>query len=346
MHLHPASYKFHLAQLNTKTNKTFKFKVGTFGLAVLTLGIYSAYLYWDHTTQAPLRAQTQYLQKIAVDFNNAQTQLAETQGTFQIAGTKIKVVDNLKEATAASRGFWASLDDIEKIANNLATISQNVQTELAELQKLQVPEKFESLNANLTTFYQTTAQTLQKAYEEQLFTKDITLAISSDFYLTPISDETMWRQGNKKEIIAYYEAKKIQASTSLSALAKLSAPEEFKPYLGTQIAYLTLLVNTSDKIIRILQAEDDSDSEKPTQVEIAYQELNSAKIEHEKLAIILLAEKLRVFDIKRNYERFVQVKLIQNSLQGQISEAQANQTQPKQIWPKFLQALQIPSTIW
>ena len=92
----------------------------------------------------------------------------------------------------------------------------------------------------------------------------------------------------------------------------------------------------------ILQANLDNDNAYIPLIEKAYQILTLARKDNEKLSLKLLNERLRLFDTKRNLDRFAALKLVKNSIDDKLTFAYANQPQPKSLkLPGFLGGLQI-----
>jgi len=299
------------------------------GMVLLGLGFISSLFFYQFKLDEPLRAQNQYLENVIGSFSQTKQSVNETLQSFQVAGANIKFVDNLKESTPQAAGFYTYLNDIDKTVAKIDSLEKNIKYQKAQSRHADVPEIFQPVTAHLNSFYDTSLAILQRSKEEQVFAKEMLSATGLPFYLPVLSDEAMWASRDTKQIKTYYETKKLEANISLAALAKLSVPTEFRFYYNAQIAHLTLFVETGGKVVDILIQPDDKDPETATQLEKAYQVLNDAKAQNEQIAQTLLTERLKVFDQKRNYDRFAQINIMANSLNGELAQLAADQPQPK-----------------
>ena len=315
------SYRHYLDSLDTKTDTgaigKILFIIGI--LILITVGITTSLLYYESEKEAPIRKQERYLQNATNTLVAINQSVDEVLSSFQVAGAKIQLVDNLKESSASASGFFTSLDDLERSLSKLELMNKNTQSWKVSFSENNPPENLTETNATIVNFFNNTQKDIEGIYNEQSFIKDILYASGPSFYLPILTDETIWKQNNKDAIVNYYKEVKLQADETLKSLSKLTPPEVYKSYFNTQSAYLTLLVNVSDKITNTLAQKDSQNPEDATQVEKAYQQLILAKKENEKLADTLLVEKKKIFDIARNQEKFskikVQQKLLLSSLQ-------------------------------
>src|SRR3990167_2377090 len=312
MAMQVSSYRHHL-ELSLQKAKP-KFVEKSFfliiGVILLGLGFLSSLFYYQFKLDEPLRAQNQYLENVIGSFSQTKQSVNETRQSFQVAGANIKFVDNLKESTPQAAGYYTYLNDIDSTRAKIDSLEKNIRYQKTQSRRTDVPVKFQSVTDDLNNFYDISLNILQQSKSEQTFAKEMLSATGLSFYLPVLADEAMWASLDTKQIKSYYENKKLEANTSLTALAKLTVPPEFKPYYDAQIAYLTLFVETGGKVVDILNLPDDKDPEAATQLEKAYQVLNSAKSQNEPIAQTLLAQRLKVFDQKRNYERFAQINIM------------------------------------
>ncbi|MBI3397506.1 hypothetical protein HY045_03450 [Candidatus Woesebacteria bacterium] len=351
-----SSYQHHLA-LVLKKEESHLFRNSSFivfAVVLLVLGFASSLFYYQYKKDEPLRQEVQYLQFINGSFNTTRQGIDETLASFKIAGAKIKFIDSSKESTPQAAGFYSLLDDTQRSIDKIETLQKSLKFQKNLIKKEEVPAKYQAVTGDITGFYDVSIDNLEAAKGEQQFASDMLTASGLSFYLPVLSDETMWASRDTKAIKKYYEDKKLEANTALTSLGKLSVPGDFQNYYNNQIAYLTLFVETGNKIIDILNKEDNKNPEVATQLEQAYQLLNAAKKQNEVTAQTLLVERLKVFDTKRSLERFAQINLVSQNLGSKLADFNQNQDQPKtdqvftklrSIYPAFLQGLQISPII-
>lgn len=355
-----SSYQHHLSLVLQKEKPRFfqNTLLAAFGVGLLFLGFVSSLLYYQYKKDEPLRQEVQYLQFINGSFNTTRQGVNETLENFKVAGAKIKIVDKSKESTPQAAGFYSLLDDTDRSIDKIETLQKNIKFQKNLIRKQDTPAKFQAISQDFESFYDISIASLEASKKEQLFAKQMLAASGLSFYLPVLSDEAMWASRDVKTIKKYYEDKKLEANTALTSLGTLSVPLEFQNYYNNQIAYLTLFVETGNKIIDLLAKEDDRDPEVATQIEKAYQVLNNAKKQNEDTAQTLLQERLKVFDTKRSLERFAQINLVSQNLGNRLSDLNTAQKQPKtdqiftairaiygQFRPTFLQGLQIDPII-
>lgn len=335
-----SSYQHHLSVLKQKAKPKLIHKTLLLILAtvLLGLGFLSSLIYYQYKKDEPLRVENHYLQNAIGAFSQTKQALDETLQSFQVAGAKIKLIDSLKESTPQAAGYWTQLDDLDRTMAKIDALEKNIRYQNAQIKKQEIPEKFKSTTEDLANFYQTGLTILEAAHREQQFAKDILIASSLNFYLPVLTDEAMWTHKDSKQISAYYESKKTEANSALTALAKLSVPDDFKLYYNNQIAYLTIFVETGSKIIDTLNQKEDPNPENATQIEKAYQILNAAKGQNQKISQTLLNERLKVYDPKRNLERFAQMNIMASSINSRMTDLASWQREPKT--DQILQVLQ------
>lgn len=354
------SYKHHLQLLEEQKQPKFIYKtlLLTFAAVILTLGFFSSLFYYQYKKDEPLRAQNQYLQFLSGGFGTTRQSLSETIESYQVAGARVKFIDSIKEATPQAAGYYASLDDVEKSITKIDTLQKNIRFQRNQLKKEIPPQDFKTLSGDMAKYYETSIQILESLQKEQQFASQMLKASGLSFYLPTLTNEILWVSKDVGAIKAYYESKKIEANTALAQLSGLTVPQEFKLYYNNQIAFLTLFVESSNKIIDTLNKEDDKNPDVATQIEQAYQILNHAKKDNEKISQQLLLERLKVFDTKRNLDKFAQINLMSLSLGSRINQLVQVQEQPKtdriyqaiitklnRFIPDFLPGLQIGTFI-
>ncbi len=361
MHIH--SYKYYVSVLEKKPKISLLRKALFlfFAFVLIVGGAISAFSFWQYFKEAPLRTENHYLEVAIGGFSSSKNSLSEILASFQVAGAKVKAIDILKEATPTAEGYYVTLDDIGKAIAQVESTQKSLLDQKNQLSKLEVPDKFQSIRKDLLSYYNESSTLLDSLLSEQNFQKEILVASGTGFYLPVLTDETLWQNQKPQPIIDYYEDKKRQANITLSDLSALTVPADFKTYYDTQIAYLELLVNVASDINKTLSAANETGKDSVPQIEKAYQILQQAKIKNEGLSGQLLAEKLKVFDKKRNLAKFAEVSISQNALQAKLADLYQNEPQPKTYQipqtalkvigslpagTKFLQALQTPLAIW
>lgn len=339
------SYKhyLHLAKKGSKLSFFEKILLLFLALLFVTVGITSAYYYYLYKKEAPIRAQNQYLNIAESGFGQTKIALSEMLSSFQVAGVKIQKIEGLAENPDQASGFFISLGDIEKVLAQVELVTKNVQNNQQALENANVPPDFSGLNTQILNFYIDLIKFLQEVYGDHYFAKQMLLAVGPNLYLPTLSQGGLWESQDADEVIRFYQETKDKANTTLANLAKLQVPFDFGDYYQAQISYLELLVKASDGIVNTLSIGEEPQDESATQIEKAYQILTIANQENGALSQKILTEKLRLFDPKKNLDRFAQIKIPQNSIAQQLTETIAKQPQPKLY---FLRGRQLPTLFW
>ena len=343
--MHQSSYQYYLHSLNKKPGFSAfeKIALAVFGTFLIVIGLASSLIYWQYYQEKPLRAQVAYLDAVSSNYKSTTQSIDELLDSFRVAGIKTQLTENAKEATPqATAAYYSSLDDISRILDKLNLTGQNITNQKKQLEKTLKPAIFIDLHKQIDAYYQKATDLLANIEKEEKFAKDMLLALGPGFYQTTLSDESLWQTGKNKEIIAYYENLKKETDASLAGLTQITPPPDFKGYHTDQMAYFELLVKTADGIINVLKVPDKNGKDQVTQVEKAYQILTLARKDNEKLSLKLLNGRLKLFDTKRNLDRFAALRLAKNSIDGKLTFAYTNQPQPKSLkLPGFLGGLQI-----
>lgn len=341
--MHHLSYKYYLDLLDTKPRFSIleKATLSIIGFFLISIGFLSALFYYQYQKEIPIRTQAVYLEVATSGYNAAKGSQEELLSSFKVAGTKTQFDKTAKDATASSSLYSSSLDDVNRLLAKTTSTRQTILSQKKQLERVVKPAIFANLNKQLIDYYQKSAGVLDRIEKEEKFAKDMLIALGPDFYLPRLTDESLWQTGKNKEIIAYYDNLKNSANASLTAISYLTPPVDFKAYVADQVAYFELLTKTADSVTNILK-EQEKPKEENSQIEKAYQVLNLAKGNNEKLSTKLLASRSQLLDVKRNLESFAQVRLAQNSLEEKLTDAAAAQPQPKSFpFSKFLGGLQI-----
>lgn len=351
------SYRHYLDYIHQKPKSTLISKIAIllFIGIFITTGIFAAAVYKFHK-EAPLVAKYQYLESVSSDFSGAINSVNDILVSFKVAGDKIEVVDSLKEssASAATGGFYVSLDDVERILSKIEATSQNLQSKKSSLEGQNIPSDLVELANQVDSFYSQSAMVLSDIYKDQLFAKQLLLASGPKFYLPHLTEDLLWQKQDKVEITNYYKNVKDEANISLAALSKLSPAPILSDYYKAQIDYLALLVKLSDDIINTLSQPDDKNQDNAAQIEKAYQLLTNAKNENLKNEQNILAQKLKLVDVQHNLNRLAPIELQGNAIQVVLKNSfeKTPKVEPPQYYLKSIMdklptfsALQLPTII-
>lgn len=314
-------YKYHLYHFQNRHRKSHsKNFFSTLGLlALIAIGIFSI-LFYQYQKDAPFRAERAYLETINSGFVPTEQSLNELLEGFQVAGSKVEIVNNLEDSQNPQEGFFISLNDIERTLNQIESTQKNISAKKEITENTKAPPNLEDLRVKVLTFYSTSQEKLEQLHNDFSFEKEMLIASGPNLYLPILANESLWKEGSEEEIKAYYQNAKIDAENTLNRLSTISPPEQFKEYYDLQVEYLNTLIGTSDKIIETLsQKEPQEDS--ITNIEIAYQILINAKNENEQNSEKLAQEKLRLLNLKENLNKFADLEIQKNSIKEQISNA-------------------------
>lgn len=318
------SYKNYLEILKEKRKprrlkKTF---IISLLFVLISLGISSSLLFVVYQKEMPKIIKNQYLDLTATGFTKVSASLDENLASFQVAGAKVKFIDSYKESSKSAQGYFVTISDLEK---NLSTIHSSqalILTESNDLKNIKTPQAFEGLNKDLLGYYQSASQNLDGVEKDYSFTRDIMLILGSDFYTPQLTKDELWKEKNNDDVKKYYEKTKNEAEETINKLETITPPQNFKEYQQTQLKYLALVKNVSDNILKILEGRDETNPDNATQLEKAYQLLIGAKRENEEISKNLLGQRLKLFSLKDNLEKFAATKILENSIKQKFDEAQ------------------------
>ena len=346
--MHIAAYKHYLAHLRGKTRfSPFQKILIIFSILTIAIfGVITSLYYYQYTKEAPLRTQNQFLDTAIVGFNSTEQSFSEMLASYQVAGAKINSVPNAKQdsgrlSSSSSIAFFTALDGIEKTIAQTQLIQKNVISAKDNLLSQELTDTYDKLHQNLINFYDNLVSALEQTKQDEISLKEIIVASGPNFYLPNLTQEGLWEGQKKEEIINFYQNSKEEADTALADLAKIKDSDDFLAYYQLQITYLERLVNLADNIINTMSQADLPETQEATQIEKSYQLLVGAERENEETAQKILAEKLRLFDAKKNLAKFAPLTIAQNSIKSQLTEARQNLPRPKNYWQRILQGLQI-----
>lgn len=316
------SYKQYLQFLEKKPRRSLvkKFLVVTLTLLLTALGSISSYLYYQYQKEAPQRAENQYLEVAFAGLNSNRDATQELLESLQVAGAKVKTIDQQKDKANSELGFYTSLDDISRILSKLEAIKENSTIQKSQLTKIARPQKFVDLNNELVLYFDETITVVENLQKEHQFVKEVLLALGPRFYTTGLSDESLWQTGKNAEIVKYYEEIKLEADTSLAKLYKLDPLQSFRPYFENQIAYFERQVKAANNIILVLSQEEKVDKDEASRLEEAYQVLTGARRENEELSSSLLSQRLAIFSVEENLQKIATLKTRQSLLENKFND--------------------------
>lgn len=289
------------------------------GMFTITGLLSAAFFYYTKTIQ-PQIAAADFIQTTSVGFISTKQSLNDVLSTFQVAGEKVSVIDNLQNNQNAQEGFFVDLADKQKLLEKIRLTKQNVQFQKSMLQKEAVPPVFQNLTRDLINYYSQSEELLGQTEKNHQFFKDMLLALGSDFYLPILSDDSVWKSKDPQKVLAYYEDKKAKAQNALTNIARLSPQPDFKDYYNDEVAYLELFVNLSSDITSTLKLKQEQKPDEAEPLEQAYQKLINAKTKNSEIAANLLAEKEKLLVLNENLDRFASVRFQANSLESRIKD--------------------------
>lgn len=336
------SYKYYLRLLEKRPKLSIfqKTLFLLFGLVMIIGGSSSTLFYWQYQKGTPIRQENAYLEKIGSGFVSAEQSVNDLLNGFQVAGVKVQLIDQLKEASDSAAGFYVLLDDVDRTIASIESAQRNIAFQKEQLTKIPTPAVFNELRSQLLTYYDESLNLFDNLLKKHRFAKDFLIASGPNFYLSTLSNESLWQTGKNDEIIAYYENIKKETDETLNKIFHLSPPEDFQEQFKTQVAYLELLVKTANNVLDLLSQSDDPNTENATQLEKAYQVVVGARRENEQLSEKLLNARFDLVSTKQNLERFSSVKIYQNSLTLKLEDIYHQRQQikiyePPKILKKF-----------
>jgi len=293
--------------------------IGTFFL----LGVLSASFFYYKKSVEPQIVAADFFQNTSAGFISTKQSLVDVLNTFQVAGEKVSVVDNLQNSQNAQKGYLIDLEDKQKLLEKIQLASQNIQFQKAQLQKIVTPTAFLNLKADLVSYYTDSAALLYKTQKNHQFFKDMLLVLGPDFYLPILSDDSVWKSQDPQKVLTYYEDKKAKVRDTLTNIGKISPPDEFKSYYNDEVAYLELFASLSTDISSVLRSKQEQKPDQAQPLEVAYQKLTDAKSQNSEIAARLLSEKQRLLVLNENLDKFASIRLQANSLESRIKDESA-----------------------
>lgn len=338
------SYREYLDILKGPPRKKRVYKtvlVTLFITAFLTVGTLSALVVFYKRNVEPQVVASSFIQAASAGFISSKQSLNDVLETFQVAGTKVAVIDNLQNSANPETGYFVDLADKQKLLSKIDLAKRNVEFQKQQLQKAYIPPELKSITADLINYYDQSEISLSQAEKDHQFFKNMLLALGPDLYLPVLSNDSVWKEGDKAKITNYYEDKKIKIQVALTNLAKFYPEDDFKDYYNDELAYLGLYVKASTDITNTLNSNPEVGPDSATVVERAYQQLINAQKENSTIPDKLLSEKRRLLELKENLNKFANVRYQANSLEERLRDENSKYEDNKSLLPKVEKMLQI-----
>ena len=324
-----------------RKKRVYKTALATFFIsALLIVGTLSALVFYYKKDIEPQIVASNFVESASVGLISSKQSLNDVLETFQVAGAKVAIVDNLQNSTNPQTAYFIDLSDKQKLLSKVGSAKQNVVFQKQQLQKANVGPGLKSITDDLVAYYEQSEASYSQTEKDHQFFKDVLLALGPDFYLPILSKDSVWESNDKAKIKDYYEGKKIKAQDALTNLAKFSPEADFKDYYNAQLAYLELFVKVSTDITNTLNSNLEIKPDSATDVELAYQQLVNAQKENSKIATNLLAEKKRLLELKENLSRFAAVRYQSNSLEARLRDENLKYEGNSGLVPKIGEMLQ------
>ena len=238
--------------------------------------------------------------------------LGATTSIDQEAATSEQITESSKQI----------MDKINSAKENIA-FSHNL------LINLPVPAKYEDLNSKIINFGQTSFEALDKLEKQYLFINQLLELSPSKFYFPTLAADQVWQSQNKQEIINYLQNLNKELDISMENLAKLQTPEEFTEYVNLQSEYFQLDQKVIELVIVQLEEPDTTDTDLPTQIEVAHQILTVAKNQNQQKTDLLIQNRQEILGLRENLDKFAQVRLLGANLTEEINSQSSALQQTK-----------------
>lgn len=324
-----------------KKKRVYKTALASFLVSVLLIiGTLSALIFYYKKSIEPQIIASNFVESASIGLISSKQSLNDVLETFQVAGAKVAIVDNLQNSTNPQTAYFIDLADKQKLLSKVTSAKQNVIFQRHQLQKIHIQPGLESITGDLINFYEKSEASFSQTEKDHQFFKDVLLALGPDFYLPVLSKDSVWESNDKVKIKDYYEGKKLKAQDALTSLTRLSPEADFKDYYNAELAYLELFVKASTDITNTLNSNLQIKPDSATDIEIAYGQLINAQKENSKIATNLLGEKRRLLELKDNLNKFAAVRYQANSLEARLREENLKYEDNKGLAPKLGKMLQ------
>lgn len=338
------SYKDYLHFVTTKRKSPFVLKITIVLLVIIFIvfGIVSGTYYVGQKALEPQKVRQAYINSTSQNLDQTKKSFEEVLALLQVSGAKVEAIDSIKESSKSADGFYASLDDYQKMLSTLETAKKNFRDQKEDQIKAGVPIEYEDLKSETIKFYEDAENYINYQISKYTFAKELLLALGPDFYSQSLTKSTLWKENNEKEILDYYTKIKAGASNALVNLAKLSPQDEYKGLLKLENEYLQQVVKLADGITNTLSVQNVLPPDAATNVEASYQLLVITEKENEKIYLNLEKEKNRLFNQGQNISMLVKFVDSQDSLVGKFENLKKlNKIEENTFIDNILRGLQI-----
>lgn len=337
------SYKEYLDILKGPPKRKRVYKTALTVLFIVTfliIGTLSAFVFYYKKNIEPQIIASNYIESASTGFISSKQSLNDVLETFQVAGAKVAVVDNLQNSTNPQTAYFIDLADKQKLLSKIDLARQNVEFQKQQLQRANVPAELKSLTNDLISYYDLSEDSFNQTEKDHQFFKSVLLALGPDFYLPVLTDDSVWESNDKIKIKNYYEDKKLKAQDALTNMSGLSPEADFKDYYNAELAYLELFVKVSTDITNTLSSNPEVGPDSATGVERAYQQLVNAQKENNGISSNLLSEKKRLLELKENLNKFAAVRYQANAIEVRLKNENSKYENNKILAPKLEKLLQ------
>jgi len=338
------SYKDYLRFVTTNKKNPFVLKIAIVLLVIIFIafGAVSGLYYFGQKALEPQRQRQAYINSTAQNLDQTKKSFEEILSILQVSGAKVETIDSLRESSKSADGFYASLEDYQKMLSVLETAKNTFGAQKENQNKAQIPAEYEDLKNETAAFYQDAQNYINFQIVKYTFAKELLLALGPDFYSQSLTKSSLWKENNEKEILDYYTKIKAGAANALVNLAKLSVGDEYKGLLKLETDYLQQVVKLSDGVINTLSVQNPNQPDAATALEASYQLLINAQKENEKVYLDLEKEKERLFNQGQNIPMLVKFVDSQDSLVGKFENLKKlNKIDENSFIDNILRGLQI-----
>lgn len=325
------SYKNYLAILKEKSKPQYLKKSITLALviAVLALGTFSSLLLLTVQIGNETQNKKDFVQRAVNTFTSGKNSLSDNLESFQVAGATTKFLDDAKESSQAAQGYLVTISEEDKTIARAENAILLLESQKNDLEKQFTPPEYDDIKIKIIEYFDESIKALSQTRDEHKFSKDLILTLGSDFYLPKLTQENLWEQNDKEKVKDFYKSLAQEVQKSQGKIVLLSPPETYKSFFKQQTEYLKIVENLSQNIIALLSQEEPKNPDESTQLEKAYQMMQSAKRDSDLLSKSLLAERLSAYESKDNLAKFSKSKLLESSitleLQGLVGEVEFSQ---------------------
>ncbi|MBI4037765.1 hypothetical protein HY382_01815 [Candidatus Curtissbacteria bacterium] len=314
------SYKNYLALLKEKSKPQYFKKSLNLVLivTVLALGVVSSLIILTVNIGREAKLKKDFAQTAVNTFTTGKNTLADNLESFQIAGATTKFLDEVKESSQAAQGYQVTISEEDKTIAKAENTILLLESQKRDLEKQTTPADQQKVKETIIEYFNESISALTQIRDEHKFAKDLILTLGADFYLTKLTQDGLWEQQDKTKVINFYNSQTTEVQKTQSKIIMLTPPSNYRSFFKQQIEYLKRVENLSQSIITLLSQEDSKDPDEAKQIEKAYQLLQTAKEESNKLAKNLMTERLSAFEKQDNLAKFAKARILESAIEDQL----------------------------